>query len=147
MRIYHSMDSKLQKISNCQVGGVGVCNGMKSARQMWAHFSLEIFYLPWGTAQMLAGLTSSAISENIKSQPFVPLQVRRDSAWTLGCMCVPGGRWGRGRGVWQRRDSNNWLEVLNAQQTCNTLVLVILRKSFLEHSAMRLLLFSLLIHW
>lgn len=43
---------------------------------------------------MSAGLPSLASSENINSQPFFPLQVRRASAWTSGALCVSTEWWG-----------------------------------------------------
>ena len=95
---------------------------------------------------MLARLTSSAISENINSQPFLPLQVRREYAWTSGAKCVPAEWWGHlSKGPREPGDSRTVTpQILNGQQKYNLLVLVFSGKPLGVRCAALLLLFLFL---
>lgn len=79
---------------------------------------------------MLAGLPSSAILENVNSQSFFPLQVRRESAWTSGTRCVTAEWWGHPR-KGPRKPGDSW-SVTTDYRFVTTLVLAILRKTFLR---------------
>lgn len=129
---------------NGLVGGAGG-NDMKSVSRTLARFFLEIFFPRgrprFGRTHLLGYLRKYQLSA------FLPITSKKRLCLDLG-VHVRASRVGRSserrsQGVWihrHSRDSDNWLQVLNPQQKCAPLVLVILRENSLEHRAILLLL-------